>query len=181
MLRTPLTTWWGAATFAIEIAAFIVVGPQIIVSRLWVVILLLLSSFTVFFPAVILIKGWRLYREAHFDPLITQIVRVDDKQVFLIHSPKRIHIGALLELRRTQEDVELPIGIITVDHEALDGTLQASPIWVMPGHMRDIETHKASPQNLTLGFSLTHDALERWIDNEAEAKVQDLLRTGVPG
>jgi hypothetical protein len=178
MLKTPLATWWGAATFAMEVMGFLIAGPVISLSRLWLLPTVFLVSFSLFVGVLVLCKGWFLYSGLFETIRVKQVICVEGEQIFLLEGLHRFHLGSLFELHRIRESVELPIGLIAATRENEDGTIQARPVWIMPGHMRDIESNQVSAQNLTVHNTLTRDALDKWIDGEAEARVRGLIRRG---
>jgi hypothetical protein len=84
----------------------------------------------------------------------------------------------MLELFRIQEDVEIPIGFIQVSHEKSNGMVQANPIWILPIHINDIENHRLSLENLVVYSTFETSILTRWIDDQADRKVNDLMKKG---
>lgn len=112
---------------------------------------------------------------------VSQIVRVDDERVFLLEGLRSFKQGSMFEVYRTTDDVDVSIGLVQATFQQENGTVQAKPVWIKPGHLRDIETGALSVRNLRAYQTLNNDTLSRWIDDRAEVLVQDLLRRGAEG
>ena len=178
MLRSPVSIWWACATFALEAMGFLIVSPSITISRLWLVPILFIISFSLFVGLLVLYKGWSLYSDTFEKISVTQVVRVENEQVFLLHCHRNIETGSILELHRKIESVELPIGLIMVTSQNEEGIIQATAVWIMAGHLREMELNQLSTENLTIKSIPSKDILSRWIDGEAENRVQELLKRG---
>lgn len=178
MLRSPITAWWAVATGVIEMLGFGLASNPVTVNKWWFLILVLVVSFSVMIGFLILWKGWPLYSEAFAHIAVSQVVRVDDEHVFLLDGIQDFRQGSILEVYRTTEDVDVSIGFVQAIHQKDNGEVQAEPVWIRPGHLRDIEMGAFSRQSLQAYQTISTDTLKKWIDDEAEARVQDLLRRG---
>jgi hypothetical protein len=178
MFISPVTTWWGAITFFLEVIAFLFLGQNITLNRVGVLVLLFAVSFSLFVGFLVVYRGWSVFSRANENIHITEIVRVANDQFFLLECQHTYKIGSMFEVYRIQESVEIPIGFIEITHERADGTIQAKPIWILPIHLRDIERHELSKDNLVVYPTFSSSTLPRWIDEQAERKVQELLRRG---
>lgn len=127
---------------------------------------------------LVVYRGWSVFSRANENIHITEIVRVDNDQFFLLECQHTYKIGSMFEVYRIQESVEIPIGFIETTHERADGIIQAKPIWILPGHLRDIERHELSKDNLVVYPTFSSSTLPRWINEQAERKVQELLKRG---
>lgn len=99
--------------------------------------------------------------------------------MFLLKGLRNVNIGSVLEVRRVREGIDIPIGFIEVTLARNDGVVQAKPLWIMPGHLRDIETHELPAQSLAISQMLNRETFRRWINESAEMKVKDLMRRGI--
>lgn len=178
ILISPITAWWAVVTGVVEMLGFGLASDIIVVSKWWLLLIVLIVSFSLLIGFLVLYRAWPLYAKTYDRITISQIVRVDDEQVFLLEGLRSFKIGSLFEVYRTREDVEVSIGFIQATHQREDGIMQAKPVWIMPGHLRDIETGALSVQNLTVYQTLSKDTLSRWVDDRAEMKVQDLMKRG---
>jgi hypothetical protein len=98
--------------------------------------------------------------------------------MFLLDGLHIFKQGSMFEVYRKQEDVDVSIGLIQATFQQESGTVQAEPVWIRSGHLRDIETGALSVRNLRAYHTLSNDTLSRWIDEKADEMVQDLLRRG---
>lgn len=178
MFISPVTTWWGAVTFFLEVIAFLFLGQTVILDRIGVLVLLFVVSFCLFVGFLVVYRGWSVFSQANENIHITDIVRVGNDQFFLLECQHTYKIGSMFEVYRIQESVEIPIGFIEITHERTDGIIQARPIWILPIHSRDIERNELSKDNLIVYPTFSSSTLPRWIDEQADRKVQELLRRG---
>jgi hypothetical protein len=178
MLRSPIATWWGAATTLIEIASFVLIRDSVTFNKLCLLLIIFAVSFSLFVGFSVLVRGWFLYKEMRRDIHISKIVRIENEQVFILDGCQGLTAGSVFEVYRVSESVEVPIGFIEAVHQRDDGLMQAKPIWIMPGHLRDIETHQVSTASLRVHAHLTRRTLGPWIDDQAEKKLEDLMRRG---
>ena len=88
-------------------------------------------------------------------------------------------MGSFLEVYRVKELIEIPIGFIETFHQKEDGLVQAKPVWIMPIHLRDLESRELSVDSVKAYPSMTKSTLTRWVNAEAESKIQDLFRKGM--
>lgn len=178
MLRSSVASWWGIATGLIGIVSFTLLSKEVSINRLWLTAIILAISFFIFITVSILIRSWSLYFNSN-TATIKQIVRADHELIFLLEGLGNSKTGSLLEVYRVRESIEVPIGLIEVSHQKEDGLVQAIPVWIMPVHLRDIETHELSPQSLVAYLTLSKGTLSKWVDNKAEQKVQFLMKRGM--
>jgi hypothetical protein len=179
MLKSPLSVWWAAATFAIEILGFSLASNTIVLSRVWLVAIIFLVSFTVFVGGLVMYKGWTIYSHAFDSIRIIDITRANNEQVFVLESWRELQIGLILEIHRNQETVEVPIGFVETTLQREDGKTQAKPAWIMPIHMRDIEQRELSSKSLVIRKAISRETLSRWVNDRAEEKLQELLKRGI--
>jgi hypothetical protein len=181
LLKSPITIWWAAATFSVEVLSFVIVGNTITIAREWLVIMVFIVSFSLFVGLLVLYKGWAIYSQAYDQISVSEITQADYEQVFVLESWRDLPVGSILEVHRTRESVEITIGFIETTLQRADGKIQAKPIWIMPVHLRDIKARSLSVQNITVCRTLSNAALSRWVDGLVETKVQDLIRRGTEG
>jgi hypothetical protein len=179
MLKSPLVVWWAGATFAAEMLVSLLPGGAIQVPKVWLVVAVFFVSLSIFVGFIVLYKGWMLYSRAYEAPNILEIARDDEGHVFILESQSKLEIGSVLEIHRMRESAEVSVGFIEVALRRDDGKIQAKPVWIMPVHLRDIETRQLAIQSLTVQPTLSRETLSRWVDQQAEQKVQDLIRRGI--
>jgi len=178
ILTSSITVWWAVTTGVVELVGFGLVSDAVVLSKWWLLLIILIVSFSLLIGFLVLWKAWPLYAQTYDHVTISQIVRVDNEHVFLLEGLRSFKTSSMFEVYRTREDVEVSIGFIQVTRQREDGVMQAKPVWIMPGHLRDIEIGALSVQNLTVYQTLSSDTLSRWVDDRAEMKVQSLLRRG---
>jgi len=178
MLRSSIASWWAVATGLIGIVSFTFLSEQVILNRVWVTAFILSISFFIFIAVSVLIRAWSLYLNST-TATIKQIVKADNEHVFLLEGIENIKMGILLEVYRLRESVEVPIGLIEVSHQREDGLVQAKPVWIMPVHLREIETRELSHKSLVAYQALSKGTLSKWVDAKAEQKVQFLMKRGI--
>ena len=181
ILSSPIATWWAVATAVVEMIGFGLTSNTIVLSKWWLLLTILIVSFSLLISLLVIWKAWPLYFETYERIAVSQIVRVDDGQVFLLEGFRRFRSGSMFEVYSTTEDVEVSIGLIQATHQREDGVIQAEPVWIKPGHLRDIETGALSVRNLRAYQTLSSDTLSRWVNDKAETVVQDLIRRGTEG
>lgn len=130
---------------------------------------------------IVLYKGWFIYWQAFDNIRLHEITRADNEHVFLLESWHDLEIGSVLEVHRTQESVEIPIGLIKATLRRDDGKVQTKPLGIMPTHLRDLEKRELSVQSLSVCRTLGNDTLTRWIEIRAKEKVDELMRRGGKG
>lgn len=178
ILKSPVATWWGLATAFVGIIGFILTGPNIQINRLWILVIIFTISFSLFVGFQVFFKGWKLYASYNKKIEIIEIVRADGEHIFLLDCPSFHKVGSFLEIYRVKELIEIPIGFIETFHQKEDGLVQAKPVWIMPIHLRDLESRELSVDSLRAYPSMTKATLTRWVNAEAESKIQDLFRKG---
>lgn len=178
MLKSSLTIWWGAATFAIEVIGLALPTQIISFNKIWLLPLLFIVSLSLFIGVTVLYKGWNLYSKAYEGINVAQIIKIENEQVFLLKGLRNICLGSILEIRRVIEGVNIPIGFIELTNQNDNGMVQAKPIWIMPGHLRDIETHSLSAESLLVSQNLSKDMFQRWLNESTETRVNDLIKRG---
>jgi len=179
LFKSSLGAWWALVTALIGIFGFTMTDAIVQINRLWLVIILLSGSFSLFVGFQVFLKGWRLYSSTEQQINILEIVRSDDEQIFVLDCPTFHRIGSFLEVYRVKELIEIPIGFIETFHQKEDGLIQARPVWIMPIHLHDIESRELSIESLKAYPSVSKSILNRWVRAEADSKVQDLLRKGM--
>ena len=177
ILKSPITTWWGSVTFIIEILGFVLISNFVTLSKLWLLILIFIVSFSIFVSVLVLIKGWEIYsRSGRFR--VSRIVRVDNVQIFELEGFVILRVGTILEIFRTIEQIETSIGFIEIVHQREDGMMQARPVWILPGHLRDIEAHNLTPESLKVSQVLSKETVSSWVDAQANRMLDELIRRG---
>lgn len=177
MLKTPVTAWWAVATGLVGIVSFAVLSPTVSIDRVWLIIIIFVCSLCLFVGVSVLFKGWPLWRTSGA-ARIKEIVRADGEHVFVLEQAGNSKVGFVLEVFRVREAVEIPIGLLEITHEREDGFLQAKALWLMPIHLRDIEKRELSPESL-LAYPITsRNTLERYIEQKAEMRIQDVMKRG---
>ena len=179
VLKSPISTWWGLATALIGIVGFTLTDQNIQINRLWLLVLIFIASFSLYVGFHVFYKGWQLYASNKEKIEIIEIVRAGGEHVFLLDCPASHRIGSFLEVYRVKESIEIPIGFIETFHKKEDGLIQAKPVWIMPIHLKDLESRELSVESIKAYPSMTKATLYRWINDEAESKIRDLLRKGM--
>jgi hypothetical protein len=178
MLKTSVTTWWAVATGLVGIVSFAVLSPTVSIERVYLIFIIFVCSLCLFVGVSVLFKGWSLWR-ASGAARIKEIVRADGEQVFVLEETGNSKVGVVLEVFRIREAVELPIGLLEITHEREDGFLQAKALWLKPIHLRDIEKRELSPESLLAYPVTSRNTLERYIEQQAEIKIQDVMKRGI--
>jgi hypothetical protein len=179
LLKSPLTTWWGLATAIVGIVGFTLTGPNIQLGRIWILVIIFIVSFSLFVGFQVLFNGWKLFATNRQKIEIIEIIRIDGEQIFVLDCPPYHRVGSFLEVYRVKELIVIPIGFIETFHQKEDGLVQAKPVWIMPIHLRDLESRELSVDSLKAYPSMTKSTLTRWVNAEAESKIQDLFRKGM--
>ena len=177
MLKTPLSIWWAAATGVVGIVSFAFLSPTVSISRVLLIIIIFGCSLCLFIGLSVLLKGWLLWRTSGA-ARIKEIVRVDGEQVFVLEQTSNSKVGIVLEVFRVREAVEISIGLLEITHEREDGFFQAKALWIMPIHLRDIEKRELSPESLLAYPVTSRNTLERYIEQQAEIKIQNVMKRG---
>lgn len=178
MLKSPLAVWWACATFAAEMLVSLLPAGIIQLPRVWLAIAVFFVSLCVFASVVVLYKGWVLYSRTQNAVSILEITRSDNEHVFILESGSSPEVGSVLEVHRIRESAEVPIGLIEVTLCREDGKTQARPVWIGPGHLREIETRELSARSLIVHRTPHSETLSKWINEQADQKIQDLIRRG---
>jgi hypothetical protein len=177
MLKTPVTAWWAVATGLVGIVSFVVLSPTVSIDRVWLIVIIFVCSLCLFIGVSVLFKGWPMWRTLGA-ARIKEIVRADGEQVFVLEQAGNSKVGVVLEVFRVREAVEIPIGLLEITHEREDGFLQAKALWLMPIHLRDIEKRELSPESLLAYPVTSRNTLERYIEQQAEIRIQDVMKRG---
>ena len=178
IFKTPLAAWWASAAGLLGIIRFILLTPTVSLGRVSLTAIIFSSSLFLFVAVSIMFKAWPLYTQRRRQT-VTQIVKADNECVFLVDGLGDAGVGTLLEIYRKRESIEVPIGFIEVTHQRSDGLYQAKAVWIMPVHLRDIETRELSHDSIFVYGALSASTLSRLIDQKAETMVQDLMRRGI--
>jgi hypothetical protein len=178
MLITPISGWWALITGAISLIAWVITPSDTIsVSKVLFLIIIVIVSFIVWVGFSVALNGWKLYSERN-NVYITQTVEYENERVFLLKGMQNVRPGSVLEVYRKIEALEVAIGLIEVFHEKENREVQARPIWIMPVHLQAIKEGKLSVDNLIVQCTLSKNTLLRWVDEQAERKLQDALKRG---
>lgn len=175
---SPITSWWALFTGIVEIAAFIWLGNSITLNRITALVILFFGSLCLLGGLLVILKGWEIFSKAFERISITQIVRIDKEQFFLLKCPRNYQTGMMFEVFRKMETVEVPIGFIETVHFRDDGIIQAKPIWIRPVHLGDIERGQLAVESLVVYPYFSSSSLPQWIDEQAEKKVIELIKRG---
>lgn len=178
LFKSPLTTWWGVATALVGVVSFTLTNQNLTINRLWILLIIFIVSFSLFVGFQVSVKAWKLYVSSNQQINIIEVIRADDEQIFLLDCPPFHKVGSFLEIYRVKESIEIPIGFIETFHQKEDGLIQAKPVWIMPIHLHDLESRELSVDSLKAYPSMTKATLTRWVNAEAESKIQDLFRKG---
>jgi hypothetical protein len=179
ILKSPITVWWALFTGVIEVAGFGRAPDTIMLSKGYLAILALIVSFSILIGLLVLWKAWPLYSRTYERIVVSEIVRVDDEQVFLLKGIGSFIQGSMFEVYRKMEGVDVSIGLVQATLQQEDGTVQAKPVLIKPQHLHDIETGALSVHNLRAYRDLSCDTLSKWVDERAEEKLHDLLSRGI--
>ena len=177
MLKTPVSVWWAIATGLIGIISFSILSPTVSISRIGLILIIFACSLCLFIGVSVLFKGWPLWR-ASGAARIKEIVRADGEHVFVLEQAGNSKVGFVIEVFRIREAVEIPIGLLEITHEREDGLLQAKALWLMPVHLRDIEKRELSSESLLVYPATSRKTLERYIEQQAEMKIRDVMKRG---
>lgn len=114
MLKSPLSVWWAGATFAAEMLVSLLPSGVVQLPKVGLAVVVFLVSLCVFVSSIVLYKGWVLYSQAYDTVNILEITRADNEHVFIMESRSNLEVGSVLEVHRTRESVEVPIGFIEI-------------------------------------------------------------------
>lgn len=177
MLKTPVATWWAIATGLVAVVSFTILSPTVSINRIWLIFIIFLCSLCLFVGISLLFKGWPLWCSSSATK-IKEIVRADGDHIFLLEHPGHSKSGLVLEVFRIRENVEISIGLLEITHEREDGLFQAKALWLMPVHLREIEKRELSPESLLAYPATSRNTLSRYIEHQAEIKIQDVMKRG---
>lgn len=96
-------------------------------------------------------QGWLLFSDLNQELKILSIIRTKDYEsdwIFILSGYIKESKEALIEVLRPLEDTEVPFAMLKVIGKTAKGYIQAVPIWISPGHLRDFSRHKFSPSIL---------------------------------
>lgn len=179
MLRSPLTIWWALATFTIQIALLAVQGPILVLPKLLLIPLIFIVSLPLLLAVLLLWKGWLLYSEAAQEITIHELIQGQEGHTFVLETAQDLPVGAILEVFRMMEGVEVAIGFLETTHVRDDGRVQAKPLWFGPGHVRDLRRGVVPQSSLSVRSGIQAATLKRSMDMQIEKEVRSLMRRGI--
>lgn len=117
-----------------------------------------------FLTASTVYQGWRLYDCQFRNPRFCGIQRNDEYQtqyVFLLDSNHPLFPGMLLEVHRYRDGVEGLVGVLEVIEQNVKQQYQAIPLWLSPGHLRDLRTSQLSITDITVRPFISRRVLDK--------------------
>jgi hypothetical protein len=175
LLRPFFWPWWAlftgvasaASWLGVPIAGFHVPG--------WVVGIFVCATFAgAFLLASVAWQGWRLYRDSLSRIALVGIqtsTAYDGEHVVLLTCGVLLPDGTLLELSRTDNGVEIPIGLLEIKGTNSREELQAHPIWFGVGHLNELMKNTLSLQSVRASTIISTRAVRKASDEWAQTKV----------
>ena len=125
-----------------SIASWLFVAQDgILLTPLMFSMLILLGLTLVFLVLSTVYQGWLIYQE-HFRRLrivgFQKCNDYDGEHVFLLEGNIGAAQGTVIELKRFHAGVEVAIALVEIVEKNSKGQYQARPIWISPGHLRDL-------------------------------------------
>lgn len=103
--------------------------------------LILLGLILLFLVLSTVYQGWLIYQERFTRLQVVGFQRCSDyggEYVFLLEGNLGAAQGTVVELKRFYAGVEVTIALVEIMEKNSKGQYQTRPIWVSPGHLRDL-------------------------------------------
>lgn len=138
--------WWAAITGFASIASWLFVSRKgILLAPFMFSILILLGLILLFLVLSTVYQGWLIYQERFTRLQVVGFQRCSSyggDYVFLLEGNLGAAQGTVVELKRFHAGVEVPIALVEIMEKNSKGQYQARPIWVSPGHLRDLRMNQ---------------------------------------
>jgi len=135
--------WWAVITGFASIASWLFVSREgILLTPLMFSILILLGLTLVFLVLSTVYQGWLIYQRHSPRLRIIGFQKCNDyggEHVFLLEGNIGAAQGTVIELKRFYTGVEVAIALVEIMEKNSKGQYQARPIWISPGHRRDLK------------------------------------------
>ena len=106
--------------------------------------ILILFGFALFFLCFSTIyQSWQIYQKRFSLLQIVGFLKSDiygDEYLLLLEGDIDVVQGTLMELKRFDNEVEVSMALVEIIEKNSKGQYQARPIWISPGHLRDLRT-----------------------------------------
>jgi hypothetical protein len=160
--------WWAALTGAVTLMGFVWTPNAGFNLSRPVFLLLIFTFLSVTFLALSTVtQGWRLYFQRTHPLRVLEARRAKDFNsdlLFVLSGHLEESGGALLEIRRSLENAELPFCVVKVVGSTAEGHYQAIPVWISPGHLRAFTRHEFEARDLRVRSTLTYDRIREVFD-----------------
>jgi hypothetical protein len=133
--------WWAVVTGVLSLLSWVFVPQGVELSRVAVTTLTVVWLALFFLCVSVSYQSWLLYRDRWTSAEVLGCLASDSyggEFVFLIKVEGPIGRGELAELRRYVSGVEVPIALVELMERNSRGQVQARPVWLSPGHLRDL-------------------------------------------
>ena len=155
--------WWALITGFVTIASLYYKPSGIHLGPISLGIITL-GTFTLLFLVLSAIyQGWLLYQNCLTAPAVLRCQRSDSYEgelVFLIEVSTPIAVGKVAELRRFRDGIEMPIALVEFMEQNSQGQFQARPVWISPGHLRNLKMNQFMPEDIVVDLSVQYRTLE---------------------
>lgn len=126
-----------------SIASWLFISREgILLTPLMFSILLLLGLTLLFLVLSTVYQGWLIYQGHSPHLRIIGFQKCNDyggEHVFLLEGNIGAAQGTVIELKRFYAGVEVAIALVEIMEKNSKGQYQARPIWISPGHLRDLK------------------------------------------
>jgi hypothetical protein len=171
--------WWAAITGFASIASFLAVPEDGVTFGRLAFGLSLMGSLTLLFLTLTTVyQGWTLFQKAFPEPHCVGVHRSDEydtNYVFLLEDRFPLPLGMLVELHRYCNGVDCLAGVLEVIERNAKQQYQAKPVWISPGHKKDLRTGLFNVADIMIYPLMSSRAFERLALPQAESDEGGLL------
>ena len=160
--------WWALITGLISIVSYLAVPGDIHLNKFYSAILTFCVLTLVFLVISTVYQGWLLYKNRLTAPKVVGFLNSNiysGKFVFLIESTIPIEQGKIAELQRFDNGIESCFALIEFKECNSKGQFQAHPIWIAPGHLRDLQMNKFVMSDINVNLIVDLNTLYSAKDN----------------
>lgn len=135
--------WWAVITGFAPIASWLFVPREGIFLTPLAFSMLILSGMTLLFLVLSTVyQSWLIYQE-HFARLrivgFQKCNSYGGEHIFLLEGNIGVVQSHIIELKVFCAGVEVVIALVEIIEENSKGQYQAKPIWILPGHLRELK------------------------------------------
>lgn len=144
--------WWAVATGLASVLAFVWTPPAgVQLGRSTILIFAFGGLTLLFLTLAAIVQAWRLFAERYRAFEVVAILKSEEFAsgwAFVLRGHLQDSTDVLVEIRRPLDDVEVPFAIVRVSGHTSQGLIQADPIWISAGHLRDLKASRFSASSL---------------------------------